>query len=137
MAGIAVADKSLVMAAAGAQAGAPSRSWQSYLVSILPRLRKSFCFSWSMPVATLPENVLVGIDEAVAGSDIARRADAHQAQTRAAGVRFVDALVQLGEGVADIGKAVVLAAQSIFEILVGQHRWNCASTLSMPGSLIE
>ena len=57
----------------------------------------------------------------MAGRDIARRTDADQAQPRAARMRFVDALMQLGERVADVGESMMLAAQREFQIFVGKH----------------
>ena len=71
--------------------------------------------------ARCAQRVRIGIDEAMAGRDVARRTDAHQAETGAAGMRFVDALVQLGQRVADVGEAVQFAAQREFEIFVGEH----------------
>ena len=67
------------------------------------------------------QRVLVGIDKAMAGSDIARRTDAHQAQAGAAGMRLVDALVEFGDRVADVRESVHLAAQRVLEVLLGQH----------------
>ena len=57
----------------------------------------------------------------MAGRDVAGRTDAHQAQTGAARVRFVDALVEFGDRVADVGESVHFAAQRVFEILLGKH----------------
>ena len=55
--------------------------------------------------------MLVGVDEPMAGCDVSRRAHANHTQPRAAGKRFVYALVQLGKGVAHVGETVVLASQ--------------------------
>ena len=67
------------------------------------------------------QRVRVGIHETMAGRDVARRSDAQQAQTRAAGMRFVHALAQFGQRVADVGEAVRFAAQRVLQILVGQR----------------
>ncbi len=67
------------------------------------------------------QRVGVGIDEAMARRDVARRSDAQQSKTRAAGMRLVDALVQLGQRVADVRESVHLAAQRVFEIFVRQR----------------
>ena len=69
----------------------------------------------------MTERVCVGIDETMARRNITRRPDSHQAERRAAGMGFVDTLAQLREGIAHVREAVHLAAQCIFEILVGQH----------------
>ena len=67
------------------------------------------------------QRVRIGIDETVAGRDIARRPHAHQSQTRAAGMRLIHALIQFRDRVADVGEAVHLAAQRIFQPLVGEN----------------
>ena len=56
------------------------------------------------------QSVLVGIHETVAGSNIAGRSDADQTKARATWMRFVHTLVEFGESVADVGKAVKFAA---------------------------
>src|SRR5687767_1991873 len=50
----------------------------------------------------VPEPVRVGIDKAVAGSDIARRSDADEPEPGAARVRLADTGVQLADRVADV-----------------------------------
>ena len=89
--------------------------------SIWPRVEKVGLLLAIDAGGDVAQRVRIGIDKAMARRDIAGRSDAHQSQPRAAGMRFVHALVQLGQRVADVGEAVHLAAQSEFQIFVGQN----------------
>src|SRR6476660_6424008 len=83
-------------------------------------IEKSGLFLFVDAGGDVAENVLIGIDEAMARSNVARRAHAEKAEARAAGMRFVHALVQFGQRVADVGEAVQLAAQSELHIFLGE-----------------
>src|SRR5215831_12182040 len=116
MTGVSVADVRFVMAPAGAE-----RAREAGVAIVLgidvTAIEKSLLPGAIDSGRDIAERVGIGIDEAMAGRDIARRADAHQAKARAAGMRFVDALVKFGERVADVGESMQLAAQRKLEIL--------------------
>src|SRR5947209_356135 len=59
------------------------------------------------------------------GSDVARRSHSDQAERGTARMRFVDALVQLRQGIAHVREAVHFATEGIFEILVGEYVELC------------
>ena len=67
------------------------------------------------------QRVRIGIDEAMARRDIARWSDADQTEPRAARVRFIHSLMQLGQGVADVREAVMFAAKRVRQIFRGEH----------------
>src|SRR5690242_13088496 len=96
VAGVAIAHVRFVMTAAGAHRARPTG------VAICLRLdvaaREEIRLACAIQTRSdVPQPVRIGIDEAMARSNIARRPDAHQAEPGAARMRFADALMQLGE----------------------------------------
>src|SRR5277367_661050 len=109
MAGIAIADERLVMASTGAERPRPALVAVVFGVNISSSQEIILFF----PVDAgghVTQDMLIGIDEAMAGRDVPGRADANHAQTSAAGKGFVYPLVQLRKRVAHVGKTVMLAA---------------------------
>ena len=109
MAGIAIADERLVMASTGAQRPRPA------LMAVVLGINISSCeeIILLLPVDAgghVTQDMLIGIDEAMAGCNVPGRPDADHAQPSATGKGFVYPLVQLGKRVAHVGKTVVLAA---------------------------
>src|SRR5215831_2938384 len=115
MTGVSVADVRFVMAAARAE-----RTREAGVAIVLgidvTAIEKSLLPGAIDSGRDIPERVRIGIDEAMAGRDIARGADTHQAEARTAGMRFVDALVKLGERVADVRESMQLAPQRKLEV---------------------
>ena len=68
----------------------------------------------------VPQRVLIGVDESVAGRDIARWADAHQAQPSAARVRLADAGMQLIQRIAHVRESVLAALNRPLQVLFRQ-----------------
>ncbi|KAG5736166.1 hypothetical protein E4T56_gene7607, partial [Termitomyces sp. T112] len=94
VAGVAIADKGLVMASARAQRPRPARLARIFGADMA--LGQELALRLAINAAgDMAHHMAVGIGEAVAGREIARRRDAQQAQTRAAGVALVGALNQL------------------------------------------
>src|SRR5215471_18698820 len=110
MARVSVSDKSFVMAAAGAQGTRPAGPAIVLAADMASREKVGLL----LPIHArrdISERVGVGIDETMAGSDIARRPHPQQAQAGPARMGFVHALIELGQRVADVGESVQLAAQ--------------------------
>ena len=116
MAGIAISDERLVMAAAGAKR--PSPALMAVILGIDISSSEEIILFFPVDAGGhVTQDMLIGIDEAMAGRDIARRSDTNEPESGAAGMRFVHALMQFGQRVADIREAVMFAAQRIREIL--------------------
>ena len=120
MAGVSVAHKRFVMAAAGAQRPRPARV-AIVLRADVAAVEEIVLLFASMPVEMCPSACVSESTKRWHGAMSPERSDAQQTQARAAGMRLVDALAQLGQGVADIRESVHFAAQRILQILVGQH----------------
>ena len=110
--------------------------WQSYFAVDVAAVEKVVLLLAIDAGGDVAQRVRVGIDKAMARRDIAGGPDAQQAQAGAAGMRFVHALIQLAERVADIREAVHLAAQRVFQIFVGQERGTDRARRPCPCSLI-
>ena len=122
MTGVAVAHVCLVVAAAGAQRARRKQLWQSYLPSMWPRSRNACCFARSIPVAMLPSACVSESTKRWQRRDVAGRTHAHQAETGAAGVRFVHALIEFGQRVARRSKSRGASPRSAYsEVLLGKH----------------
>ena len=86
-----------------------------------PRLRKSVCLALSMPVEMCPSACASESTKRWQGAMSPGRPDAQQSQAGAAGMRFIHALAQLGQRVADVRESVRFAAQRVLQIFVGQR----------------
>jgi hypothetical protein len=66
------------------------------------------------------QRMRIRIDKAMARSNVARRTHTDKTQPRATRMRFVDALMQFRQRVADVRKAVMLAAKREVAVLESQ-----------------
>ena len=82
MTGVSVSDKRFVMAPAGAQRARPAGVAIVLTVDVAAIEKIGLLWLSIHAGLDIAERVRVGIDEAVAGRDIARGADAHQTQGR-------------------------------------------------------
>ena len=101
MARVAITHESFVMAPASAQRTSPTRLTVVLRIDVAAVQELTLLFTIETG-RNMTQRVLIGIDEAMARRDIARRSHANQPEPRAAGVRFIHTLAQLGERVADV-----------------------------------
>ncbi len=107
MAGIPIANKCLVMAAAGTKRPRPTFMAVVLGINISPGKKSVLLFSIH-PGGHITKNMFVGVDKAMAGRDIPGWTDTNHPQSCAAREGLIDSLVQLGKGIAYVGKTVVL-----------------------------
>src|SRR5580704_15899045 len=119
MLGVSVAHESFVMATAGAQRPRPAGVAIVFGIDMAAAQKVGLLLAIDAG-GDVSQGMRVGIDEAMTRRNIARRSDAHQSQPRSAGVRFIYALAQLRQSIADVRKPVRFSAHRIFEILLGQ-----------------
>src|SRR5262249_48818587 len=120
MTGVAVTDVRFVMTAAGAKRARPAGMTIVFGIDV-PAAQKVFLL---VPVNTrrnVSQGMAIGIDKTMTRSNVARRPDSDQAKGGAARMRFIDALVELRQGIAHVREAVQFTTESIFKILVGQQ----------------
>src|SRR5262249_13698662 len=117
---VAVTDIRFVMAAAGANPAGPP----SVTIAFGSDMPSPATFLVLLPVdpgRDVSQSMAIGIDKTMTRCNVARRPDPHQAKGGAARMRFVDALIQLRQGIAHVRETVQFATQSIFKILVGRY----------------
>jgi len=88
----------------------------------VPAIEKRLAFVMIQAGMYVSQLMYVGIDEAMARGQVARRTNSQQSQSSPARVRFTDALVNLGECIANVRESVVLIFQSTLQIFIGQGR---------------
>ena len=94
--------------------------WQSYLELIWPRVRKSLCFSRSIPLETWPSEWVSESTKRWQGARSPEGPTPTKPKRGPARMRFVHALNQLRDRVADVGEAVHFAAQGKLQPLIRQ-----------------
>src|SRR4051794_3780320 len=101
MSGIAVTDVRFVVASTRAQRSSPADLAGLFPV-YMPSVEEGFVFHFIESAGERPERMFIGIHEAMARSEIARRTHTKESQSSAAGMRFVDALIEFGNRVAHV-----------------------------------
>src|SRR5260370_7801871 len=119
MTGVAIAHESFVMTAASTERAGPAGVAIGFRLNV-PAIQEVGLLLFVEPGCDVSEFVLIGIDEAMAGSDVAGRSDAQEAKASSTRMRLVHTLMQLRERIADVGKAVQFAAKSEGEIFLGE-----------------
>ena len=120
MARVAIAHEGFVMAAAGAQRPRPAGVAIVFGTDVAAP-QKIALLRFVDARGNVSQRVRIGIHKAMARSDVSRRPHAQQPQARAARMRFVHALAQFRQRIADVRESVRLAAQRIFQIFVSQR----------------
>lgn len=116
---IAVAHESFVMAAAGAKRASPTRVTVGLGLNVTA-IKKSRLFFLVDAGKNTSQSVLVRVHKPMARRNVAGGTNADKSEARSARMRLIDALVQLGKRVADVGKAVEFSAQRKLQVFFGQ-----------------